>query len=324
MTYLGIDIGGTRIKAGFVSTNGDILDRRAVSTPIESESFVSTLRNMVADLVQVNGLPAAVGIGSKGVVNPATKRVVAQPGTFQFLEEIEFSSVFNDILPGETTLAIDNDARVALIGETIWGAARNRQNVILLTLGTGVGGAILAEGKILRGMGGVAGHLGHLTAQPNGRICICGNRGCLETVFSARAIEATALDAVLRGCNSALTNNFAENLEKITCEAVFATAAAGDLVANLIVSDAIEHLATVIAGLLNALDPEIVIIGGQIAEAGEALFGPLKKEISWRARGFVRREVPLVLPEVKDTSGIIGAAGLAIRNDPASKLNFKE
>lgn len=311
MNYLGIDIGGTRIKAGFVSDNGEILDRRAVSTPTEPESFVSTLKNVVAELVEANNLPTAIGIGSKGVVNPATKRVVTQPGTFQFLEEIEFSSIFDSILPRETSLAIDNDARVALVGEAIWGAARNRQNVILLTLGTGVGGAVMAEGEILRGMNGVAGHLGHMTVVPNGKICICGNRGCLETVFSARAIEAAAFDAILRGCDSQLTNNFAENLPKITCEAVFKTAAGGDAIAKLIVSDAIEHLAIVIAGLLNTLDPEIVIIGGQIAEAGAALFEPLKEEIRWRAHGFVRREVPLVLPEVKDTSGIVGAGGLA-------------
>lgn len=312
MTYLGIDIGGTRIKTGFVNDDGEILDRRAISTPTESTLFTSTLRDVVAELVKTNGLPAAVGIGSKGVVNPVIKRVVAQPGTYQFLEEIDFSSLFDNILPGETPLAIDNDARVALVGEKLWGAARNRQNVILLTLGTGVGGAVMAEGQILRGMTGVAGHIGHITVVPNGKICICGNRGCLETVFSARAIEAAALDAVLRGCDSQLTNNFAKDLQKITCEAVFTIAATGDAVAELIVSDAIKHLATAIAGLLNTLDPEIVIIGGQIAEAGEALFAPLKQEIGWRARGFVCREVPLVLPEVKDTSGIIGAAALAI------------
>jgi glucokinase len=203
----------------------------------------------------------------------------------------------------------DNDARAALAGEVAWGAARGRRNAVMLTLGTGVGGGILAGGRLLHGMRGVAGHLGHLTVDPDGPVCICGNRGCLETLFSARAIEGEATAAVLRGCHSRLTDLFAGDPRAVTCEAVFAAAADGDEVARAICDRAIKYLAGAIAGIFGAFDPEVVILGGQIAAAGAALFEPLQAQVTARARRLVGREVPVIQAEISE-SGILGAAAL--------------
>jgi glucokinase len=179
----------------------------------------------------------------------------------------------------------------------------------MLTRCPGGGGGIHAHGRLLRGSTGVAGHLGHLTVDPEGPVCICGNHGCLETVFSARAIEADAIAAVLRGCYSSLTDKFASDPRAMTCEAVFAAAVAGDTVARTICDRAVKYLAGAIAGIFGALDPEVVILGGQIAEAGAALFEPLQQQVTERARRLVGHDVPIVRAEITEP-GIVGAAAL--------------
>jgi glucokinase len=199
---------------------------------------------------------------------------------------------------------------VALAGEMVWGAAKDRDHVLMLTLGNGVGGAALVNGQLLRGHAGVAGQVGHITVEPHGAICSCGNRGCLETVFSARAIEAEARAAVVRGCDSVLTRLFREQPQLATCRTVFQAASEGDQVAMAIVSDAIYRLGAALAGLLHIFDPEVVILGGHVADAGADLLVPLREEVWTRTRGLLGRDVPIVEQEVSDKSGIVGAAGL--------------
>ena len=182
----------------------------------------------------------------------------------------------------------------------------------MLTLGNGVGGAALVNGHLLRGHAGVAGHIGHITVDPYGAICSCGNRGCLETVFSARAIESDAHAAVHRGCDSVLTRLFREQPQLATCRTIFQAAGEGDAVATAIVSRAIFKLGASLAGLLHIFDPEIVILGAHGADAGADLLVPLQEEVWSRSRGLLGRDVPIVEQQVADKSGIIGAAGLVM------------
>jgi glucokinase len=313
MIYLGIDIGGTNLKAGLVDDSGKIVDSQSSATPTNLDDFSLGLRQLISNLLQKTDVISGVGIGCKGIINPVTTEVVTCPGTFKFLEGHRLADFIEGLFPPNIPIIADNDARVALVGEVVWGAAKNAQNALMLTLGTGVGGAILAEGKIVRGQSGVAGHLGHITIEPNGEMCICGNRGCLETVFSARAIEAAALSAIHRGCESILTTQFATNYEKLTCLDVFTAANAGDLMAKSIVNEAIRRLGAAIAGLFHIFDPELIIIGGQIAEAGDALFIPLNKEISWRIKGLIKHPARIVLPKISDKAGIVGAVALLVQ-----------
>jgi glucokinase len=180
----------------------------------------------------------------------------------------------------------------------------------MITLGTGVGGAVLSEGRILGGAAGVAGHIGHVVVDPRGPLCICGSRGCLETYFSARAIEFAAREGVDRGCVSALTEEFATRSGELSCADVFRAAGQGDGMARMIVDEATFALAAALAGVLHVVDPEILIVGGQISEAGDALLLPLAEEIHRRTRCLLNRDVPLVPPQVLDRSGIIGAAAI--------------
>jgi glucokinase len=215
-------------------------------------------------------------------------------------------------LPLDVPVFADNDARVALAGEMVWGAAREHDDVLMLTLGNGVGGAAVVGGRLLRGHAGFAGQMGHMTVDPEGALCACGNRGCLETVFSARAIEAEAQSAVHRGCDSVLTRLFREQPQLATCRTVFGAAREGDAVAQSIVSRAVFKLAAALAGLMHLLDPEIVILGGSVADAGAELLIPLQEEVWARTRGLLGREVQIVEQMVADKSGIVSAAGLVM------------
>jgi glucokinase len=297
-TVLGIDIGGTQIKAARVSADGEILESRKIATPDSLDGFRRSARTLLAELGGDR-----IGVGCKGIIDPATSRVDVLPGTLHFLEGHMLSDLF-----GAPVIA-DNDARVALAGEHRWGAARGREHVLMLTLGTGVGGGVISHGKLLRGASGVAGHIGHLTVDPAGVPCICGNRGCLETVFSSKAIEAAAFSAIHRGVASRLL----DGPNPPACADVFALAAQGDMVASDIVFEATYKLAAALAGLVMLLDPEVIVLGGQIASAGEQLLDPLRQELHARTRLMLRRDVPVLPTRLPDPSGVLGAAALALQ-----------
>jgi glucokinase len=310
MVVLGIDIGGTQVRAGMVDENGAILASRSIPTPGDLDTLLPGLQEAIRWLLEATSLPAGVGVGCKGIINPDSTRVETLRGALHFLEGVHLSDLVG--LPQDVPVFADNDARVAMAGEMVWGAARGRQNAIMLTLGTGVGGAAIVNGQLLRGHTGVAGHLGHITVEPDGALCACGNRGCLETVFSARAIEGEAWAAVHRGCSSTLTRLFREQPQLATCRTIFQAAQEGDELSASIVGKAIHTLAAAIAGLLHIFDPEVLILGGPVADAGADLMVPLQEEVWDRTRGLLGREVPLVEQEVADRSGIVSAAGLVM------------
>jgi glucokinase len=293
-----------------VDPDGAILASRTIPTPADLDAFLPSLHDCIGWLVESTELPSGVGVGCKGMIDPDTTRIESLRGPLHFLQGLRIVDLVG--LPLGVPVFADNDARVSLSGELVWGAARGRENALMLTLGNGVGGAALVNGRILRGHSGMAGNMGHLTVNPHGSVCSCGNRGCLETVFSARAIEAEARAAVYRGCDSVLTRLFREQPQLASCRTVFQAASEGDTLAMAIVSGAIHQLGAALAGLLHIFDPEIVILGGHVADAGADLLVPLQEEVWSRSRGLLGREVPIVEQEVADKSGIIGAAGLVM------------
>jgi glucokinase len=289
---------------------GAILAARTVETPADLEGFVPSLHDAIRWLLEATTLPAGVGVGCKGIINPDSTLVEVLPGALHYLEGLRLSDLVG--LPIDVPVFADNDARVALAGEMVWGAAKGYENVVMLTLGAGVGGAVIAHGQLLRGHAGMAGYLGHLTVDPDGLPCSRGNRGCLETVFSARAIEGEAWAAVHRGCPSTLTRLFREQPQLATCRTIFQAASEGDELSQSIVGKAIHVLAAAIAGLLHIFDPEVVILGGQVVDAGAELLTPLREEVWARSRNLLGREVPLMEQQVSDKSGIVSAAGLVM------------
>lgn len=299
---IGIDIGGTAIKAAIVGIRGNLLESFHAPSPRTSSGLRDFAHSVLKRAsAQVRG----VGIGCKGIIDADSSRVTSLPGDLHFLEGQLLSEVID---AGDLPVCAENDARTALIAEALWGAARGRRNVVLLTLGTGVGGAALVDGRVLRGASGAAGHLGHVTLDLRGGLCICGNYGCLETHFSARAIESDYWAHLHRAAPAKLSLDSA-GLPPTT-EEIFRAAKDGDESARHVVDHAFEYLAAAIISFLHMFDPELLIIGGSITAAGPQLLNPIKEQVARRTRILLGREVPIVFQETVGYGGVAGAAGL--------------
>ncbi|MBL8175240.1 MAG: ROK family protein [Bryobacterales bacterium] len=301
-TLFALDIGGTQIKAARVSESGQLLSLRKVPTPPTLDAFRSVASSLAAEFG-----PGAIaaGIGCKGRIDEDSTRVLVLPGTLRYLEGHALRDIFQ---LGSLPVKADNDARVALRGETRWGALQGFSDAIMLTLGTGVGGGVVSGGRILHGASGLAGHLGHYTVHPDGELCICGNRGCLETLFSAKALEAAAYSVIHRGTASTLL----DKAPQPSCADVFHAAQSGDPAAHHIVHRAVLALGAALAGLVFIFDPQIIVLGGQIADAGDFLLLPLRQIVHDRTYAMLRRDVPIVRTSLDDPSGLLGAAALAL------------
>lgn len=299
---IGIDIGGTGIKAAIVDIRGDLLESIHERTP----RTIRDLREFVHSLVKRAKSPIrGIGVGCKGIIDATSTCVKSSPGDLCFLEGQLLSEVVGT---GDLPVCAENDARVALIGEVLWGAARGRRNVVMLTLGTGVGGAVLVDGVILHGAHGAAGHLGHTTIDTRGGLCICGNYGCLETRFSSRAIESEYWAHIHRAAPATLS--ITHTGEVPNPEAIFRAAAEGDECARFVVDRALEYLGAALVSFLHTFDPEVFILGGNIVAAGPQLIAPIQEKIARRTRILLGREVPIVFQKIVGYGGVAGAAGM--------------
>jgi glucokinase len=284
MKAIGLDLGGTQIKAVLVRAEGEILRRELRAT--RDDDFAATLRAVADELDPT----APVGVSAPGLVRSDGRAIGWLPNRLPGLENFDWTN----FLARGAFVPVMNDAHAALLGEGWRGAARGLRDAILLTLGTGVGGAILSEGRILRGHRGRAGHLGHLCLDLDGPPSIVGMPGALE-VFCGNynILERTE-------------GRFA------TTHALIAAFLAGDVGAEKYWRRSLRALAAAIASFVNILDPEAVLLGGGIAQAGEALFGPLADELAkveWRPNGAAVRLLPAQLGE---WAGALGAAKTAL------------
>ena len=301
-TAIGVDIGATAIKAALVGLDGKLIESFRAPSP----RTPAALHDFVHSALKRSQTPVCgIGIGCKGVIDTATSRVKSLPGDLRFLEGRLLSDV---IAAGDLPICADNDARTALVAEVLWGAARGKRNVVLLTLGTGVGGAVLVDGAILRGASGAAGHLGHITLDLHGGLCICGNYGCVETRFSSRAIESDYMAHLHRAASAKLS--FDRAGEPPSTEAIFRAAAEGDESARYVIDHALEYLTAAMVSFLHVFDPEVLIIGGNIAEAGPQLLEPIREQVARRTRILLGRDIPIVFQSVIGYGGVAGAAGL--------------
>ncbi len=299
---VGVDIGATAIKAALVGLGGNLIEsyrEPSPRTPAALHDFVDSVLKRASAPVR------GIGVGCKGVIDTATSRVNSLPGDLHFLEGKLLADVIG---AGDVPLYADNDARTALIAEVLWGSARGKRNVVLLTLGTGVGGAVLVDGVILRGASGAAGHLGHMTLDLHGGLCICGNYGCVETRFSSRAIESEYLAHLHRAAPATLSFDSAG--QPPSTEAIFRAAAQGDESASYVLARALEYLTAAVVSYLHVFDPEVLILGGNIAEAGSQLLAPIRDRVARRTRVLLGREIPIVFQSTVGYGGVAGAAGL--------------
>jgi glucokinase len=305
---IGVDVGGTRTAALRVTAEGTIIDRVSSSTP--AEDTAATLGAMV-DSVRAMLTPevAAIGIAAAGLVETGTE-------VLRFAPNIAWRDVnLVAMVEGETGLPVsaDNDNTAAAWGELRCGAAQGCEHVLLVGVGTGIGGGIVIGGSLLRGKNGFAGEIGHIVVEPDGERCGCGNLGCWETVASGAAILREGRWAVEHGSHSILAEIASGDPARVTGEMVTEAARAGDPTARGILVEVGHRLGEGIAGLVNVLDPEIVVVGGGASAAGDLLLEPARASFRTTVEGFVHRpDVPIVVAELGNDAGGVGAALLAL------------
>lgn len=310
MHAIGIDIGGTKIAGALVDENGVIVREARVPTPAHDPDAIAdavvSLINELSEGVEV----AAAGVAAAGYVDAARANIVYAPNLSWRNEP------FKQKLESKLTIPvfIDNDANAAGWAEYRFGAGRGYQHMVMLTIGTGVGGAIITDGHLLRGGYGVAAELGHIRHIPNGRLCGCGRNGCIEQYGSGTALLRAAQELAdsdpIAGARLAELRD--ENQGQLTGAQVYQAISEGDAGALSILSELGIALGKTIATLAAILDPEIVVIGGGVSAAGELLLGPMREAYlgSLSARGF-HPELKLVTAEFVNDAGVVGAADLA-------------
>ena len=313
---VGVDLGGTNIVVGALSSDGT----RQIgmrSEPTRAEDGADGVIRRMADMVE-SSIKAVIdetnctrsdirgiGIGAPGPLDRERGVVLLTPNLGWTDVPLRDRMMELTGLPA----SLDNDANCATYGEWWIGAARGARNVIGMTIGTGIGGGLIFDGRLYHGTHDVAGEIGHTTIDQNGRRCGCGNYGCLEAYASGPAIAERAREALTFDDNSILAQLVNGDRAAITAQVVYDAATRGDMVAREVVRDTARFLGTGIANLLNILNPEVVVIAGGVTQAGDALFIPLRAEV--RRRAFKPavdscRIVPGLLP---GTAGVVGAVG---------------
>ena len=309
MYSIGIDIGGTKIAGALVDESGQIVNELRVPTPVEDpaalvDAVVGVIRELRADH-EVLG----AGVAMAGFIDAAQSAVIYGTNfgwkNYPLKAEIEAKL--------DIPVIIENDANAAAWAEYRFGAGKGFQHMVMLTLGTGVGGAVIVDGRMLRGGFGVAGELGHMRVVPNGVECGCGQHGCIESYASGTALVRTARELVASGDPlGARLGELAEQAGGLTGVQVYEAILEGDAGARKLLADVGSWTGQAIASLSAILDPQIVVIGGGVSAAGELLLGSIRDAYRKHmpAAGF-RPELKIVTAEFVNDAGVVGAADLA-------------
>ena len=311
---IGVDLGGTNIVVGALSDTGDrqigmrsepTIAERGVEVVVER--MVSMVEQTIEAVLRESGGTRddvlGVGIGAPGPLDRDRGLVVVAPNLGW--RDFPLRDVIADRVRLPATL--DNDANCATLGEWWQGAARGARHVVGLTIGTGIGGGIIIDGRLHHGISDVAGEIGHTTIDVNGRYCRCGNYGCLEAYASGPAIAQRALEALERDEISSLPRMVDGDLTRLTAATVYEAAKTGDALARELVRATATFLGAGIANLLNVFNPDVVVIAGGVTQAGEPLFDPLRAEVRRRAFRPAVDACRIVPGELPGTAGVVGA-----------------
>lgn len=306
---IGVDVGGTNIKIALVGTNGEIVYSNSISTRAEMgyEYTISAMKQAVVDLMKETKTDAknieGIGFGFPGQIdykNGIVRFATNIPGWVDVPIEEIFEKEFG--IPTR----VDNDVRCATLGELNFGAGKGCKNLVCITLGTGIGSGIVVDGKLVRGASNVAGEIGHIKLQMNGGpLCGCGDYGCFEAFASGPSIVAMAQEYI-KGGKSAKFREMAD--PEITPYIVAQAAKEGDVVAKRIFTIMGEYVGFGLASVINLLNPERIIIGGGVADAGEIIFAPIRETISKRAMPIAAAAVEIVPAQLGNMAGVIGAS----------------
>lgn len=318
--YIGIDIGATWIKAGIVTSDGRLVSKEEFETKnlTGPTHFVSMSKDTISRLLDANAIEKAavggIGVGAPGWVN-YSKGLVRELTNMSGWHDVPLVELLEEATGLKSV--VDNDANVMAVAELAYGAGRGHKNFVCLTLGTGVGGAIVINGEVYRGADGLAGEIGHMVLDLNGRPCPCGAKGCLERYVGNRFIVANALKRLEEAPGglgeSTLLNLAKGQTENITPKLLAEAAAQGDELAIEAWRETGHYLGVALAVLVNLLNPECFIIGGGVAEAGPILFDPIRETLGLLAMNRLGKATPIFEAQLGEDAGLIGAATFAMK-----------
>jgi len=310
---IGVDLGGTTIKFAILTENGEIQQKWSIETNILSDGqfiipdIIDSINHHLKMYDMTPDLFDGIGLGSPGTINH-------EKGTIKGAYNLNWTnSVYpvRDIEKGTgLPVTIENDANVAALGERWQGAGNNANDVVFVTLGTGVGGGIIANGQLLQGQNGAAGEIGHVTVDPDGFQCTCGKKGCLETIASATGIVRVARDRASEYAGTSELKAMLDDGQDISAKDVFDLAKKDDDLAMIVADYVCDSLGFVLGNIANTLNPKYVVIGGGVSAAGEFLLN--KVDVAMRKNEFatIKDSTELRLASLGNGAGVIGAASL--------------
>jgi len=308
---LAVDIGGTKIMTALFSADGkmETKDVRPTLAADGVEAVVERLYLAVQDIFKKNDVTPsqlqAISIACAGGIDTEEGIVVTPSPSLPDWSGLPLADIIKE-KTGVITYVL-NDASAAALGEQRYGAGKGVKNLVLITLGTGIGGGIIIDDKLYLGADGGAGELGHMTVESDGLRCGCGNTGCLEMYASGRAVARDAADRLRKGEKSSL----AENIEKLAAEMVGVAAKKGDKLARDVIDRAAFYLGVGLVNIVNIFNPQMIVIGGGLAGIGEMLIAPGRKMVAEQAFSINSRNVKIVKARLGNEAGVYGAAAFA-------------
>lgn len=313
---IGVDVGGTKVAAGLIDEAGQVLSRTRRDTPDRTTTpdavediIVDAVEELLRDAADRGASVLGVGVGAAGFVSADLATVVFAPHLSWRDEPLRDHLTARLGIP----VVVDNDANAAAWAEHRFGAAQGEQRLLMVTLGTGIGGALLLDGRVERGRYGLAGEFGHMQVVPDGLLCECGNRGCWEQYASGKAMQRVARELLVADSPYAagLVPFCDGDPARVEGRHVTEAARAGDQAAQDLVRDIARWLGTGLANLAAALDPGTIVVGGGVSEAGDLLLGPTREAFARQLTGRGHRPLAPILPAQLGTSaGLVGAADL--------------
>ena len=310
---VGVDIGGTNVKVAILDLKGRIYRKKVFSTKEFSKKneLINELTRNIKAAIYENRLKAkdilGIGIGVPGLID-------SRQGIIHYLVNIKgFIKVpLKQIIENKLNIPtfLDNDVNVMCLGELHYGNAKGAKNVVCITLGTGVGGGIVIEGKLYRGASLSAGEVGHVTINENGPHCNCGNRGCMESYVGNVAITKDAIRRIKKNKKTLIYKLVGGKLSEVTPKVISRAAGKGDRLAKHILKDTGMRIGVGLSTIINILNPEKIMIGGGVAEAGSILFDAIRKSVNSRAMKVPAKAVKIIKAKLGKDAGIIGAVAL--------------
>jgi glucokinase len=307
---IGVDLGGTNIKLGIVSAEGKIVKRTSVETLAKSgpENVISQIKKGIKELLHKNQLEIkGIGIGSPGIVT-VKKGIVENPPNFPGWGKINLGKIIEKEF--RLKVHVENDANAAAVGEMIFGAGKKLSSFIMVTLGTGVGGGIIINRKLIRGEFGAAGEIGHITIDYKGDQCKCGAFGCIETYAGSNYLVKRVEKELADYPDSKVPELINNDMELLTPKVIHEALSAGDKFAVHVVNELGTYIGAALASVSNLLDIGIYIIGGGVAGFGSSLINAIQDSLTSRVLTSIRPRVKVLPAKLKNNAGIQGASAL--------------